>query len=186
MLIETVFIIIWEMFHGRISLNSASAAAASEFSEWVQVGIDVYIPHRKNQIKPHSSPWFSAAFAAAIVHRNHFFRLYQKDKSSDSKVKFRQVLILAKGFLKLPKLHMLIKQESITSQKLGPWDFWWIANSILNKGKSAIPPLFNSLDMLSSASDKAKLFLRTLILMTQVSFYLFSLLELSWNCIIFL
>ena len=35
---------------------SASAAAASEFCEWVQVGIDVYIPHRKNQVKPHSSP----------------------------------------------------------------------------------------------------------------------------------
>ena len=101
-----------------------ASAAASEFCGWVQVGIDVYIPHRKYQVKPHSSPWFSAACAAAIVHRNHFFRLYQKDKSSDSKVKFRQVLILAKGFLKLPKLHMLIKQESITSQKLGPWDFW--------------------------------------------------------------
>ena len=32
---------------------SASAAAASEFCEWVEVGIDVYIPHRKCQIKPH-------------------------------------------------------------------------------------------------------------------------------------
>ena len=31
-------------------------------------------------------------------------------------------------------------------------------NSVLNKSKSAILPLFNSLDMLSSASDKAKLF----------------------------
>ena len=61
-------------------------AAASEFCEWVQVGIDVYIPYRKYQVKPHSSSWFSAAYAAAIVHRNHFFRLYQKDKSSDSKV----------------------------------------------------------------------------------------------------
>ena len=50
-----------------------ASAAASEFCEWVQVGIDVYIPHRKYQIKPHSSPWFSAACAAAIVHRNHFF-----------------------------------------------------------------------------------------------------------------
>ena len=65
-------------------------ASASEFCEWVQVGIDVYIPHRKYQVKPHSSPWFSAACAAAIVHRNHFFRLYQREKSSDSKVKFRQ------------------------------------------------------------------------------------------------
>ena len=51
-------------------------AAASEFCEWVQVGIDVYNPHRKYQIKPHSSPWFSAACADAIVHRNHFFGLY--------------------------------------------------------------------------------------------------------------
>ena len=50
-----------------------ASAAASEFCEWVQVGIDVYIPHRKYQIKPHSSPWFLAAFTAAIVHRNHFF-----------------------------------------------------------------------------------------------------------------
>ena len=53
----------------------ASAAAASQFCQWVQVGIDVYIPHRKYQVKPHSSPWFSAACAAAIVHRNHFFCL---------------------------------------------------------------------------------------------------------------
>ena len=52
------------------------SAAASEFCEWVQVGIDVYIPHRKYQVKPHSSPWFSAACAAAIVHRNHFFFLF--------------------------------------------------------------------------------------------------------------
>ena len=33
-----------------------------------------------------------------------------------------------------------------------------MANSVLNKGKSAIPPLFNGLEVLSSASDKAKLF----------------------------
>ena len=30
--------------------------------------------------------------------------------------------------------------------------------NVLNKGKSAIPPLFNGLEVLSSASDKAKLF----------------------------
>ena len=33
-----------------------ASAAASEFCEWVQVGIDVYIPHRKYQVKPHISP----------------------------------------------------------------------------------------------------------------------------------
>ena len=51
----------------------AASAAFSEFC--VQVGIDIYIPHRKYQVKPHSSPWLSAAYAAAIVHRNHFFHL---------------------------------------------------------------------------------------------------------------
>ena len=35
------------------------SAAASEFCTWVQFGIDVYIPHRKYQVEPHSSPWFS-------------------------------------------------------------------------------------------------------------------------------
>ena len=49
-------------------------------------------------------------------------------------------------------------KESITSQKLGSHDFWRIANSVLNKGKSAIPPLFNGPEVLSSASDKANLF----------------------------
>ena len=53
---------------------------------------------------------------------------------------------------------MLLKQESITSQKLGFWDFWRIANSVLNKGKSTIPPLFNGPEVLCSASGKAKLF----------------------------
>ena len=68
----------------------SASAAASEFCEWVQVGIDVYIPHCKYQVKPHSSSCFSAACVAAIVHRNHFFRLYQQNRSSESKVKFRQ------------------------------------------------------------------------------------------------
>ena len=55
----------------------SASAAASEFCGWVQVGIDVYILHCKYQVKPHSSPWFSVACAAAIVHGNHFFCLYQ-------------------------------------------------------------------------------------------------------------
>ena len=61
------------------------SAGASEFCEGVQVGTDAYIPHCKYQVKPHSSPWFSVACAAAIVHRNHFFGLYQQNKSSESK-----------------------------------------------------------------------------------------------------
>ena len=53
----------------------SASAAASEFCEWVQVGTGVYIPHTKYQVKPHSSPWFSAACVAVIVPTSHFFRL---------------------------------------------------------------------------------------------------------------
>ena len=140
-------------------LKLGASAAASEFCAWVQVGIDVYIHHRKYQVKPHSSPWFSAACAAAIVHRNHFFRLYQREKSSDSKVKFRQASNCCKRVLEAAKLAYFNKaKEPITSQKVRSCNFWQIANSVLNKGKSATPPLFNGPEVLSSACDKAKLF----------------------------
>ena len=135
-----------------------ASAPALEFGEWVQIGNDVCIPHWKYQVKPHSSPWFSAAWAAAIVHRNHFFCFYQKDKSSESKVKFRQASNRYKRVLEATKLAYANKtEESITLQKFGSWGFWQSANSVLNKGKSAIGPLFNSL-LLLCTSDKAKLF----------------------------
>ena len=92
-----------------------ASAAASEFCEWV--GIDVYISHRKYQVKPHSSPWFSASCAAAIAHRNHFFFLYQKDKSSASKLNFRQAINHCKMVLEAARLAYANKtKESITSQ----------------------------------------------------------------------
>ena len=85
--------------------------------------------------------------------------MYQREKSSDSKVKFRQASNCYKRVLEAAKLADANKtKEPITSQKLGSRDFWRIANSVLNKGKSAIPPLFNGPEVLSSASDKAKLF----------------------------
>ena len=97
----------------------SASAAASEFCEWVQVGIDVYIPHRKYQVKPHSSPWFSAACAASIL-----FRLHQQNKSSGSKVKSRQACNCCKRVLEAAKLAYATKtKESITSQKLGSRDF---------------------------------------------------------------
>ena len=122
----------------------SASTAASEFCECAQIGIEVYIPHRKYQVKPHSSPWFSAVCAAAIVHRNHFFSLYQRNKSSESKVKFRQASNGRKRVLEAAKLAYATKtKESNTSQKCGSRDFCRIANSVLNKGNTAIPPLFN-------------------------------------------
>ena len=70
-----------------------------------------------------------------------------------------RLVIVAKGFLELTSLHMLIKQKSLLpSRNFGSCDFWRIANSVLNKDKSGIPLLFSGPELLSSASDKAKLF----------------------------
>ena len=53
---------------------------------------------------------------------------------------------------------MILSQSFIvfmlTPQKMS----WQIANSVLNKGKSVKPPLFNGSEVLFSASGKAKLF----------------------------
>ena len=75
--------------------------------------------------KPHSSLWFSVACAAAIVHRNHFLRLYQQSESYESKVKFRQTSNLCERVLEAAKVRYANKtKESILSQKPGSRDFW--------------------------------------------------------------
>ena len=85
--------------------------------------------------------------------------MYQKDKSSESKAKFGQASNCCKRVPEAAKFPYANKtKESITSRKLGSRVFWQITNSVLNKGKSAIPPLFNGPEVLTSASDKAKLF----------------------------
>ena len=49
-------------------------------------------------------------------------------------------------------------KESITSRKSGSQYFWQIANNALDRDKSFLPLLFNDPEVLSCASDKAKLF----------------------------
>ena len=110
--------------------------------------------------KPHSSPWFSAACAAAIVQR--FFRLNQQYKSCESKVKLRHasckiislqtsLQIIAKWSLKLQNL-LLIKLKS-------PWN---PKNLALRTLGLLIGLLFSNLGVLSSTSVKAKLFPKNL------------------------
>ena len=84
---------------------------------YIHICIYIYIPHTKYQVKSHSSAWFSAACAAAIVDR--------KDKSSDSKLKFRQAGNCCKRVLEAAKFAYPNKtKESIDSQKFGSRDFW--------------------------------------------------------------
>ena len=94
-----------------------------------------------------------------MVHRNHVFRLYQQNKSSEPKVKFRQASTRCKRVLEAAKLEYANKtKECITSQKLSSRNSWRIANSVLNEGTFGIPPLNNGPEVLSSASHEAKMF----------------------------
>ena len=98
---------------GRISLKSLLLLLLLDIVGDVLIGIDVYTPHRKYQVKLHSFPWFSAACAAAIVHRNHFFVCTKRLNLSILKYILYRLVIVAKAFLKLLNLHMLIKQKSL-------------------------------------------------------------------------
>ena len=166
------------------AFKPSASAAASEFCEWVQVGIDVYIPHHKYQVKSHSSPWFSAACAAAIVHRNHFFRLYQQNKFSESKVKLRQVSNQCKRVLETAKLARL----SMPNCQSLPRNLVLRTSGellIVFSTKVNLPYLLHSTDLrccllhLIKQNYLLKAFPRTQIFMTLVSLYLFSLLELT-------
>ena len=91
----------------------SASAATSQFCEYVKVGID-----QVTQALLISMVFSSCA--AAIVHRSHFFRLHQKSKSSESKIKFRQGSNCCKRDLEAAKLAYANKtKDSITSNKLG-------------------------------------------------------------------
>ena len=136
-----------------------ASAAASEFYGWVQVGIDVYILHFTYEAKPNSSSWFSAA-------------------SSD------RLVIIAKGFLKLPNLHKLVNQKS-------PFFLRNLAVRTFSKLLIVFSTKVNLLYLLNSKDSRCcllhlikqnyllKTFLRTLILITLVSLYLETNLKLQ-------
>lgn len=134
---------------------------ASEVISWIQAGIEAFVPHRRYQVKPHSSPWFSPGCASAIAHRNHYFHLYQRNKSVENRRLFTSARNQCKRVLNEAKSqYMNLTQSRISSQKLGSRDFWKIYNSVFSKGRSNIPPLFHGYEVLSSSKDKAELFAR--------------------------
>ena len=101
-----IFSIIWEMFflEDIFEINVSTSTAATGFCKWVQVGIVLYIPHHKYQVKPHSPPLFSSAWAVAIsfVYTNIINLLHLQWTSY-------RLVINVKGFLKLPNMFILIK-----------------------------------------------------------------------------
>ena len=128
---------------------------------------------------------------AAIVHRNRFFHLYQQNESSESKVKSNSRVFFEKEFLKLSIFAYPNKQKSPSSPRN-------LALRTLGKLLIVFLTKVNLLYLFYLVIQRCyllhqikqncllKTFIRTFILMAQLSLYLLSLLELIWNCIIFL
>ena len=129
------------MFHGKIALRVVRLLLLVNFVSEFRLKL-MYISLIV-------SFWSSLMCAAAIV----FFVCTNILNLLNLKT-FRQAFLKV---LEAAKLAYANQTESITSQRLRCRDFWRITNCVFNKGKSAISPLFNGPDVLSSVY-KAKLF----------------------------
>ena len=103
--------------------------AAQEVTEWIQLGMEVYIPSRRYQQKTHSQPWFSPECAAAICQRNFLFHKYQRDRTVENLSLFTAARRRCKKTLDLATdRYAKQTRESISSQKLSFKDLWRICN----------------------------------------------------------
>ena len=139
--------------------------AAKEITEWVVIGIDCYIPHRKFQLKPHSSPWFTHSCAAAIAIRSHYFHQYHPNANPNATPENKKLFCDSRNRCKRDlkearSNYVETTRRSIASQLIGIRDFWKLCNSVLNREESTIPPLFNGPEVLATSTDKVNLFAR--------------------------
>ena len=137
-----VLVIIWDIFHGRISINSVLLVNfVSVFSlEWT------YISLIKNI---RLSPTYLHGFLLLVL------------QSWFVEITF-SVCTNKINLLNLTCIYANNTKECITSQKPGSWDFWRISNGVIDKSKSTMPPLFNSPGLFSFVSNKATLFTKNI------------------------
>ena len=161
--------IICEVFHGKISLNSVLLLLLVSFVNGFSLEF-MYISLIK-----------SIGSSLTHPHGVSYLCCCPSLKSSESKKKFRQASNHCKRVLEAAKLVYANKtKESIISQTLSSWDFCRIVFSIKVNLLYLLYSAIWRFCLLSLIKKNflLKTFPRTPILMTQVSLYLFSLLEL--------
>ena len=109
--------------------------------------------------------------------------LYQQNKSSESKAMFRQARYRYKRALEATKLHMLIKQKRPSLPRNLALRTFCEMPIVLSTKVNLLYLLYSTtwrccLLHLIRLNCLIKTFLRTIILIIQISLYLFSLLEL--------
>ena len=118
------FLVISEIFHGRISLIWLFLLPWLTF-ELVQIGIYIHTHHGKYRVNFYSSPWFSAAYAATFLTENSFLCV-------SCKIVFEFVQLACTDK----------RREFLTFKTFDFLDFFRIANSNLSQGKTAVSPVF--------------------------------------------
>ena len=143
-----------------IFFKSGACKVASFLSEWIFDGMNCFIPSKKFQQKPNSQPWFTPECAAAIAHRNHFFHLYHQNRSDDdARAAFNAARNRCRRILRNAEdSHAQTVRTEISNERPGTRGFWKISRKVLNCGKPSIPTLVNGPEVISSSSEKAKLF----------------------------
>ena len=110
----TVFVIIWEMFHGRISLNSVLLLLVLNFaggSRLEMMYILLIVNSRSSLVHLYG---FSAACAAVIALEITSFVCSERINLLHLKWNSGSLVIVARRFLKLSNLLMLIKQKNLS------------------------------------------------------------------------
>ena len=135
-------------------LSGDPTVAAQELLEWIQVGIEIYVPSKTYQVRPASQPWFTPECSAAIAHRNHYFHRYQRNMTTTNRRLFKQARASCKRVLSTAKANYASRTRSlVSSQRLGAKDFWKTCNRVLKKSKSSSTPLVNVDGSVSVSSD---------------------------------
>ena len=118
-----VFVIIWEMSHGRISLNSVLLVFLMNFVSGQRLE-SMYI---SLIVSIRSSLTISMVFSCFYCCHSSWksLCLQQQNKSFESKIKFKQNSNHSKSVVEAAKVVFTNKtKESIVSQKLGSRVFW--------------------------------------------------------------
>ena len=144
MLTGMTSVIMWEMFHGGISLNLVLLLLLVNVASGLRLELtylSLILNIRSNLTHFHG---FQLLVLLLQLMEITFFGLHQPNESSKSTINFWETINDCKKVLDATKLaHTNKTKESLPSQKFGLLDFWRIANNVLSKGKFAISSIFN-------------------------------------------
>ena len=152
MLIATAFVIIWEIFYGTIPLNSVLLLLLNFVSEGSGRN---WCIHCSSQISGQVLLIFIVFSCLCCCHfsEKSFFVCTNRINLLNLKQSSDRLVIVANGVLKLPNLHMLIKQRSLVFQIVESWKVSSVFPLFTNVGKRSTAKNYLPVSLLSVVSE---------------------------------